>query len=253
MKLRVALTVVVALLSLPGQALAQKERVNRFEVEAGVLFTNTMEIHGYQQGNATADWNGYDPTVRFEFWSVNKEGWNFGVVVQPLYTRYSDTLTNDLNYDGSVYHSGDPGTLDYQFHTLRATANHRVVSSKNRESYLRLGVSAVARYADLKFKTPSASFHRTDFLVLPLANADWNVALGPRHGLVGRADFLPSPTGNVFLDGLFDVLFAYKTNLDSRKSVDAGVRLFFGGYDPNQPDDFANRIFFTAAVVRYSW
>jgi hypothetical protein len=46
------------------------------------------------------------------------------------------------------------------------------------------------------------------------------------HGVFGRAAFLPSPNGNVFLDGLFDVLFAFKTNPDRRKS---------------------------AAVARYSW
>lgn len=89
--------------------------------------------------------------------------------------------------------------------------------------------------------------------MLPLANAEWNVALNAKHSVFGRVDFLPSPNGNVFLDGLFDVLFAFKTNLDQRKSVDAGVRLFFGGYDPNKPDDFANRVFFIAAVARYSW
>jgi hypothetical protein len=253
MRHEATLTLALLLFGFSGNALAQDQRLNRYEIEGGVLFTQNMEIHGYQQPNATAGWNSYDPTVRFEYWSVRNEGWNFGVVVQPIYTRYADPLTADLNYNGSVYHAGDPGTLDYQFHTLRFTANHRVVSSTSRESYLRLGVSGVARYADLKFKTPTASFHRTDFLVLPLANAEWNAALNAKHSVFGRADFLPSPNGNVFLDGLFDVLFAVKTNLDGTKSVDAGVRLFFGGYDPNKPDDFANRVFFVAAVARYSW
>jgi hypothetical protein len=64
---------------------------------------------------------------------------------------------------------------------------------------------------------------------------------------------LPAIDGNVFLDGLFDVLFAMRKHMEDGSTWDAGIRLFFGGYDPKQVDDYANKIFFNAAVVRYSW
>ncbi len=247
------LVIFTILLTSPCYAFAGNERINRFEVEAGVLGTKNMEIHGYKQENATSDWDAIEPTARFEFWSVKKDGWNFGGVLQPLYAHYSDTLTNDLNFKGTVYHAGQHGTLDYQFHSARATANYPVLSSDITGNYLRLGGSVIARYADLNFKTTSDSFHDTNFIVFPLFNIEGEAAITSNHSFFTRADFLPSPSGNVFLDGLFDVFIGVKTHLKSGNSVDAGIRLFFGGYDPNKADEYANKIFFNAAVIRYSW
>jgi hypothetical protein len=237
----------------PVMAFAQSERADRFEVEAGVLATRNMEIHGYQQGNATKDWDSNSPTARFEYWSVKKTGWNYGVVAQPLYAHYSDTLKNDLNYDREVYKKGDHGTLDYQFHSVRGTANYPILGSEEDNNYLRLGGSLIARYADVNFKTDGESFHGTGFIVLPLLNLESEVRLHNNYSFFTRSDFFPSINGNVFLDGLFDVLFAVRQHMNGGSSLDVGVRLFFGGYNPDKVDDYANRIFFNAAVVRYSW
>lgn len=237
----------------PSLAFAQSERSNRYEVEGGILDTRNMEIHGYDQGNATKDWHSTEPTGRIEYWSIKKDGWNYGLIAQPLYAHYSDTLTSNLNYNGNVYQQGEHGTLDYQFHSLRGTANYPVLGAEERNQYLRVGGSLIARYADLKFKTDSGSFHDTNFIAFPLLNFESEVAIYESYGFFTRGDFLPSIDGNIFLDGLFDLLFAIRKHMDNSSSLDVGVRLFFGGYDPKQADDYANKIFFNAAVVRYSW
>jgi hypothetical protein len=64
--------IVSVALTAPMMALAQSERSGRYEVEAGILSTRNMEIHGYEQGNATSDWKSTEPTARFEYWSVRK-------------------------------------------------------------------------------------------------------------------------------------------------------------------------------------
>ena len=238
---------------IPASAVAQNERSDRFELEAGVLGTRNMEIHGYQQGNATEDWDDFAPTARFEYWSVKKTGWNYGVVAQPLYTDYSDTLKNNLNYNGEIYKKGDHGTLDYQFHSIRGTANYAVLGSEEDNNYLRVGGSIISRYADVNLKTDGESFHDTNFIAFPLVSLESEVRLHENYSFFTRGDFLPSIDGNVFLDGLFDVLFAVRKHINSGSSLDVGVRLFFGGYNPDKVDDYANRIFFNAAVVRYSW
>jgi len=237
----------------PMMALAQSERSGRYEVEAGVISTRNMEIHGYEQGNATEDWKSTEPTARFEYWSVRKNHWNYGVVAQPLYTHYSDTLKSDLNSDGEVYHKGEHGTLDYQFHSVRGTANYTLLGRDEEHRYLRGGGSVIARYADVNFKADSGSFHDTNFIAFPLINLEAEFPLYDEYVFFTRSDFLPSIDGNVFLDGLFDVLFAVRRYIGSNSSVDVGIRLFFGGYDPNKPDDYANKIFFNGAVVRYCW
>lgn len=247
------LGVLVSALLMPVVAIAQSEQSDRYEVEGGILGTRNMEIHGYHQGNATDDWGSTGPTVRFEYWSVRKSAWSYGVVAQPLYARYSDTLKNDLNYNHEIYKKGDHGTLGYQFHSVRGTANYPVLGSEEDNKYLRVGGSLIARYADVNFKTDGASFHDTNFIVFPLLNFESEVALDTNYSFFTRGDFLPSLGGNVFLDGLFDVLFGVRTHLQGGSALDIGVRLFFGGYDPDKEDDYANKIFFNAAVVRYSW
>jgi hypothetical protein len=238
---------------LTNQAFSQSARTNRFEIEGGVLFTYNMEIYGYNQANATNGWKSTAPEIRFEYWSVDKNGWNFGGILQPLYVEYSDKLTSDLNYKGNVYKSGDDGKLIYQFHSMRATANYPVLTSSSGEDYLRLGGTAILRYADLQFSASGNSFHDTNLILFPLFNVEANVGIGKSYSFFTREDFLPSPTGSVFLDGLFDVFVGIRKKLNAGSAFDTGVRLFFGGYDPNKPDDYANKIFFDAIVVRYSW
>ena len=235
-----------------AQAEDRSPRVTTWEAEAGILQTQNMEIRGYQQQNATDGWDSTDPTARLEYWR-NREGtWNYGVVLQPIYASYSGTIQNDLNAKGQFFKAGAKGSLDYQFHTLRFSANYPLLTSKN-GNYLRAGGSLVARYFNAKLETATASFDDTNFIVVPLVNLESSIALTPRHSLFVRADLLPGIDGDVFLDGLYDVLVAFRTPLEHSRSVDVGVRLFFGGYDPDEADDYANRIFFVGVVGRYSF
>jgi hypothetical protein len=111
----------------------------------------------------------------------------------------------------------------------------------------------VARYVKLKFSNSETSFQDSNFIALPLFNVESEIAIFSKYSFFSRADFLPSPTGSVFLDGLFDVLIAIRTQIDNHQTFDIGSRLFFGGYDPNKVDDYANKIFYSALVIRYSW
>ena len=82
---------------------------------------------------------------------------------------------------------------------------------------------------------------------------DGKVPITKSYSLFTRSDLLPSPSGDVFLDGLFDVFAGVRKRLPGGSTLDVGVRLFFGGYDPNRKDDYGNRIFLQGLVVRYGW
>jgi len=255
MKSYIELALLAGVLALTSTAVRAEEpspRVPSWEVEAGVLQTENMEIRGYQEKNATDGWDKTIPTGRLEYWLRREDAWNYGVVLQPIYASYSGTIQNDLNAKGQFFQAGDKGTLDYQFHSLRVSANYPVLTSKE-GNYLRLGGSLVARYFNAKLKTGTASIDDTNFIVVPLINVESDVVLTSRHSLFFRADFLPGIDGSVFLDGLYDVLLAFRTPLERSRNVDFGVRLFFGGYDPNKVDDYANRIFFAGVVGRYTF
>jgi hypothetical protein len=226
----------------------ESPRQGLFEVEAGALFTNNMLLSGYNQANATSDWDSFAPTARLEYWSVKKDGWNYGVVAQPLFASYSGTLSSDFNTDESEYKKNESGSLSYQFHTLRGTANYPIVTSADKKSYLRVGGSLVTRYVDIKFKAGQESFQRSGFIAFPVANFEGELFLDSDYSLFTRTDFFPASGG----EGLYDSLIAVRNHFDT-SSVDFGVRLFFGGYDPDEEGKFANKIFYTGAVIRYLW
>jgi hypothetical protein len=222
----------------------------RLEVEAGLISTRGMMISGYGQDDATNGWGQTAATLRLEYWRVKEGDWNYGVVLQPLSVSYADTLTADFSAKGQTFNAGDAATMDYQFHTIRFSAN-KPFFGESKEGSLRLGGSLLARYAEVTFSGSGQSFTDSHFMVIPVFNIEATRKLGEDLEFVTRSDFLPGHRGNVFLDGLFDVYFGLRRKTGETSQVDAGVRLFFGGYDPRRPGDFANRIFFNSLVLRY--
>ena len=238
-------------LLLPGILFAQEQK-DRIEIEGGFVGTQNMEIHGYNQSNATSNWTKSGPIFRLEYWRLNKEGWNYGLAYQPLSLKYEDKLKSNLNYKGKVFQSGDTAVLDYQFPTLRLSANTSVFKGDDL-SEMRLGGSGVIRYARVALTSSSQSITDTNLIVIPLINIEYQKPINDEYSFYTRSDFLPGIDGNIFLDGLYDIFAGVRKKLQHDTSVDVGVRLFFGGYDPKKADDYANRIFFKAVVVKYSF
>ena len=227
-------------------------RVNLFEVETGAFATINMEFKGFNQENATENWKAYAPTLRLEYWNKREQAWNYGLSIQPIYFKYDDLIKHDLNYDGKVFHQGENATLTYQFHNITTTANYALIG-KTENNYFRLGGTLIFRYADFRFIAQTSSFHSRNFIVFPLINTEFKVRIKDNLFFFSRADFLPSPTKRVFSDGLFNVLFSVRNEFANKKSLDIGTRLFFGGDDEQQPDDYANRIFFFGLVAKYTF
>ena len=242
----------VTLLALLPTGAFAADRVNRFEIEAGALSTENMEIHGFQQANATEGWSKSAPAVRLEYWRTKEDGWNYGLVYQPLSVSYKDVLKSNLQYKGKTFRAGDAGSLDYEFPTLRFTANKPVYRGED-QSYLRVGASVVVRYARVALATGTQSFSDTNLLAIPLLNIEGSRPLGAGYSLYTRSDFLPAFGGNVLKDGLYDLFLGVKKTTPKGRDIEVGIRLFFGGYDPDKPDDYANRISFRSFVVRYAF
>ena len=243
---------ILLFLSLHASSLAQ-ERINRYEIEAGITNTQNMSIHGYRQDNATSKWKKSGPNFRLEYWSTKEKSWNYGFVFQPLSFRYSGVLTSNLQYKGKMYQAGDSATLHYQFPTIRWSANYPLFQSSEATSYIRAGASAIVRYAQVDLATNTNSFTTTHLMAIPVLHLETNADLGNQYGFFTRSDFLPGIDGNVFLDGLFDVFLGIRKTLHEFDTLGSGMRLFFGGYDPKKQENFANRIFFYSFVIRYSW
>ena len=246
-----AFTSTLIALLFAGAAMADG-RTSRFEVEAGLLTTQNMEIRGFQQPDATEGWKKSAPAARLEYWLVKPGAWNYGLIYQPLSLDYAGVLSGDLDVKGKRFRMGSPATLNYQFPTLRFTGNFPILKGKDGD-YLRLGASALIRYAKVELVSSDLRFSDTNLIALPVPHIELQKTLGRGWSLFSRADFLPSIGGNTLLDGLFDVFAGVRRDLRAGARVDIGIRSFFGGYDPEKRDDYANRIFFNSAVIRYAW
>ena len=66
MKANRAVVLLGALMRLTSNPTSAQERTSRIEIEAGVITTRNMEIHGYNQGNATEGWKKNGADVRME-------------------------------------------------------------------------------------------------------------------------------------------------------------------------------------------
>lgn len=237
----------------PLISFAKEKNPFRLLIEGGVLTTFNQEIRGYRQSSATENWTSINPDLRLEA-SYSPIGlWKFGTSLQPIYATYQAPLANDLQYKGKIYKANDSGELTYLFPTFRLTANYPILGNTSQTSFLRLGLSAVARYAELRFRAGDQKFTDRNFLVIPLINFEMSTEIFSNWAFIASGDFLPGIDGNVFLDGLFDVFGGIRYLFKESATADLGLRLFFGGYDPKVPNDYANRIFFIAPVVRFGW
>lgn len=213
--------------------------------EGGVLWTPTMDIHGYRQSNATRNWNTVAPTVRLEAWLTRPDALAIGIVLQPQFLSYEDTIRNPLTYRGRNFRAGEPGKLDYRYNSARLTANYDVWAGEATE--LRIGASLLFRYAEVELSSPSARFTRTDFVVAPLLNLAASTRLTEGFSLVARADLFPAARNA----GFYDIFAGLRADLDGGRAIEFGSRTFFGGYLPEKENDFGNRVVFQGIVGRF--
>jgi len=113
--------------------------------EGGATFTPNVDISGAHQSNATNGWHTVAPDLRAEAWLIAPGALWLGIVAQPLNADFRATLTNPISLNGQTLQKGQPATLNFQFPSIRATANYPVWSEGGME--LRLGGSLIARYA----------------------------------------------------------------------------------------------------------
>lgn len=227
----------------------QTKKTTSFQVEAGALFTRNFEISGYGQSNATSGWKGTSPDIRLEYWTGLDRQWKQGFVFQPLDVQYKGKLTSDLTTKGQTFTSGSDAKLRYMFPSFRWTKNRRILSGGEGDE-LRFGGTVLVRYADVNFASGDGGFHDRNLIIFPLLNLEGKKHISQSLSVFSRLDFLPSPTAGLFLDGLFDGLFAIRKEHSDGTSYDFGIRLFLGGYDPKTPGDYANRINYSALVLR---
>ena len=216
-----------------------------FVGEAGALFTPKLDTSGAHQPNATRDWDTTSATVRAEAWLKRPDALWLGIVAQPLDLTFRGHLTSNLDARGRHFEAGQPATLNFQFPSIRATANYPVWGNEWAE--LRLGASLIGRYAEQTLKSGDVRLKRTNTLVLPLLNVEATARLGGPWSAVLRTDLLPGENGT----GVTDTFAGIRYALDGGRALELGGRTFAAGYKPDKSNDINSRVLFQSVVARF--
>jgi hypothetical protein len=209
-------------------------------VEVGTFRTDTFSISSGESADATEGWDSdLNPTVRFERWSDRSgESWSFGLIVQPFQVNYEDKLTADLKIDETLFNKGDSAKINFQFHNIRLTANYPIFTWG--ESFLRLGITIVSRYAGIEYTANNGTEKEDGILTIPLANIMLFQKFSQQTSFSIQGDFLSSGVGSVY-DFFFGPRFG---------SWEIGARAFWGGFEPKKTGTSNSQIFFSAIVLR---
>ena len=209
-------------------------------VEVGAFRTDTFSISSGEGADATEGWDSnLNPTVRLERWSDRSgDSWSFGLIVQPFQVNYEDKLTADLKIDDTLFNKGDSVKINFQFHNIRLTANYPIFTWG--ESFLRLGITIVSRYAAIEYLAGNGTEKEDGILTIPLANMMLFQKFSPQTSFSIQGDFLASGAGSVY-DFFLGPRFG---------SWEIGARAFWGSFEPKKKDAGNSRIFFSAIVLR---
>ncbi len=216
-----------------------------FVAEAGPQFTPVLNISGANQSNATANWGGVGVDGRLEAWLTRPDKLNLGVVIQPVFETFKGNLTSNAMVKGQRFLQGAPASLDFQFPSVRVTANYPVWSNGTAE--LRLGGSIILRYAAETLTSGKSRAVFTNTLALPMINAEATARLGGPWSAVFRADLLPSWNATGLYDAFLGVRYAVG---EAGRAVEFGSRTFYGGFEPNDTSFLNNKVLFQSVVVR---
>jgi hypothetical protein len=126
------------------------------------------------------------------------------------------------------------------------TANKQLLSLP-KGGYLRGGGSIILRATGLKISGTSQTYAERRYGLAPVFNIEASTPLTGSYDLFTRMDVFPSIGKN----GLHDVFISVRHQTRGQTGVDAGIRFFGGGYDPNKVGRYANQADFQSIVVRF--
>jgi hypothetical protein len=224
-----------------------RSSANEVLVEAGGLWSPYFVLSDGNRPNAAEDWKlGITPTLRAEYWWNDQESWKFGATLLPFYLKTDQRLSNDLLIDGKNFLKNDQVDVEYQFHNVRGTASYRLHSDE--VTTFRLGGSLILRYAEIKVSSQGQTARITNLLAFPLAHLEYRTLVTPNLALLVRGDALPFG----LRQGLYDFLIGLEGENSKPGGVQfgGGLRLFWGGFSPEEEGENNNEIFFAGPVFR---
>jgi|GEM_PF-5215963 len=239
---RFFLSIFLAYLCHFSDLLAEKQWL----LEGGALHPARFYMSYGIAPNSAKGWEiGLIPTGRVGWNSNISRSWGYGGTIVPFYFERRNTFTQNQWIGGTFFFQGEPVKMYYNFSSLRSFVYFRFVGDDVR--YFRMGVSAVASYAELELLGIGRGGQVSLATLFPAIY--WDLVLGfggTGNAIVFTGEALPRSTNQ----GFYDMFLGWRWEFP-QNSMDLGIRAIWGGYSPNRIFNVNQESFFLGPVVRF--
>jgi hypothetical protein len=218
-------------------------------LESGACFTNSNDIRNGNNGTMFSLKNDFQtpviPFLRLRIGYVVNEKNHFSFLYAPLKIIETETIENDIVFDGKTFKANLPIEAVYKFNSYRFTYNRRIISKNNFK--FGLGLSAKIRDAGVSLK--NTDFFSENFSIgfAPLLNllANWNIS--QKMGVDFFGEFIAASKGRAI-----DLSLSGRYNFAKHLQGNFGYRLLEGGANGTSRYNFI-QLHFIFVSLNYSF
>jgi hypothetical protein len=218
-------------------------------LESGAFFTGVNDIRNGKNGTFFSMKNDFQtpvsPFLRLRVGYLSNEKNHFSFLFAPLKIAETETIENDIVFDGKTFKANLPIEAIYKFNSYRFTYNRRIISKDN----FRFGLGFSVKIRDAGISLKNTDYLRENFSIgfVPLINLSANWDISQKMGVDFFGEAIAASKGRAI-----DLSLSGRYNFSKNLHVNIGYRLLEGGANGTNRYNFI-QLHFIFAALNYSF
>jgi len=218
-------------------------------LESGAFFTNINDIRNGNNGTLISLKNDFQtrvsPFLRLRVGYLSNGKNHFSFLFAPLKIVATETIENDILFEGKIFKAYLPIEVIYKFNSYRFTYNRRIISN----DYFKFGIGLSAKIRDAGVSLKNRELLRGNFSIglVPLINLLANGEISKKVGIDFFGEFIAARKGRA-VDLSLSGRYSFTKNLKGN----IGYRLLEGGANGTYRYNFI-QLHFIFVCLNYSF